>query len=305
MRVRVKRLALVFILFSTLFFLASGSACAAGRVARIISMSPAATEILFSLSLGDRLVGVTRFCDYPPEAKEIPQVADMLDISLETLLDLSPDLVVLIDLNASLRERIERLGIATFVLRQETLGELCDSIQDLGRICSVPERGMAAADSIRDALTDAERLTAGLARPRVAVAVDRDIADSVIRSLYIAGKESFYDDVIHFAGGRNAFETGGVTYPKLSPEGLIALDPDVIIDLVGDHRIGAGVSQENLEAQWQSVPELKALKEGRIYLLTGDYALRPGPRIVQAIFDFMGFIHPELLPEIAEARKTR
>jgi iron complex transport system substrate-binding protein len=277
-------------------------------VGRIVSMSPAATEILFSLSLGGRLVGVTRFCDYPPEAKEIPAVADMLDISLETLLDLEPDLVILVDLNASLRERIERLGIRTFVLRQETLGELCDSIEELGRVCSVPETGKAAAGAIRGALAEADRLTAGLPRPRVAVAVDRDIADSVIRSLYIAGRESFYDEMIRFAGGRNAFETGGVTYPKLSAEGLIELDPDVIIDLVGEHRTGGGPGREDLEAPWRSVPGLRAFEEGRIRAVTGNYALRPGPRVVRALFEFMGIIHPELLPrlraEIAEFRET-
>jgi iron complex transport system substrate-binding protein len=276
----------------------------ARAVDRIISMSPAATEILFYLSLGDRLAGVTRFCDYPPEAEKIPRVADMLDISLETLLDLAPDLVVLIDLNASLRERIEQLGIRTFILRQETLGELCDSIEALGAVCSVPERGKAAADSIRGALAEAGRLTEGLARPRVAVAVDRDVTDSVIRSLYIAGRESFYDEMIRLAGGRNAFETGGVTYPKLSAEGLLALDPDVIIDLVGDHRTGEGAAQEDLLAQWRSLPELKALKEGRICPITGNYALRPGPRVVRALFEFMGVIHPELLPKIAEAQRT-
>ncbi|MDR2174536.1 MAG: helical backbone metal receptor [Synergistaceae bacterium] len=270
----------------------------ARAVERVVSLSPAATEILFSLSVGGRLVGVTRFCDYPPEAEKIPRVADMLDISLETLLDLAPDLVVLIDLNAPLRERIERLGIRTFVLRQETLDELCGSIEALGEVCSVPERGRALADSIRGALAEAGRLTAGLPRPRVAAAVDRDITDSVIRSLYIAGRDSFYDEMIRLAGGRNAFETGGVTYPKLSAEGLIALDPDVIIDLVGDHRLGEGVTREDLEAQWRSVPELKALREGRIHLLTGNYALRPGPRVVRALFEFMGIIHPELLPEI-------
>jgi iron complex transport system substrate-binding protein len=293
---RIKNLVLFFILFFP-------AVCGAGSgyaVERVISMSPAATEILFSLSLGDRLIGVTRFCDYPPEANTIPRVADMLDISLETLLDLAPDLVVLVDLNASLRERIERLGIATFVLRQETLGELCDSIEELGRVCSVPEKGRAAADSLRGVLAEADSLTAGLDRPRVAVAVDRDIADPVVRSLYIAGRESFYDEMIRLAGGRNAFETWGVTYPKLSAEGLIGLDPDVVIDLVGDHRIDEGVAQEDIEAQWRSLPELKALKEGRIHLLTGNYALRPGPRIVRALFEFMGFIHPELLPKIRD-----
>jgi iron complex transport system substrate-binding protein len=294
---RVRR----FTLFFVLLLCAAGWSAPARAVLRIVSMSPAATEILFSLSLNDRLVGVTRFCDYPPEAKEIPSVADMLDIGLETLLDLEPDLVILIDLNAALKERIERLGIGTFVLRQETLGELCDSIEELGRVCSVPERGRALADSMREALAEAGRLTDGLDRPRVAVVVDRDAPEPVIRSLYIAGRESFYDEMIRLAGGRNAFETGGVTYPKLSAEGLIELDPDVVIDLVGDHRIGESAVPEDFAAPWKSVPELTALGEGRIYPLPGNHALRPGPRLVRAVYEFMGFIHPELRAEIDEA----
>jgi iron complex transport system substrate-binding protein len=263
-------------------------------------MSPAATEILFALSLGDRLVGVTRFCDYPPEVEKIPRVADMLDINLETLLDLNPDLMVLVDLNAALGERAGRLGIPTFVLSQDTLGGLCDSIEALGRVCSVPERGEELARSMRGAFARAERLTDGSPRPRVAVAIDRDITDPIIRSLYIAGRESFYDELIRFAGGRNAFETGGVTYPRLSAEGLLTLDPDIVIDIVGDHRLDAGVTPEDLSTQWKSLPELKAVREGRVYLLTGNHALRPGPRVVEALADFLRFIHPEIaLPENA------
>jgi iron complex transport system substrate-binding protein len=293
-----KRVAIV--LFLLLFLFSAAPPSSPERVAvRILSMSPAATEILFSLSLGDRLVGVTRFCDYPPEAEKIPRVADMLDINLETLLDLNPDLLVLVDLNAALQERAERLGIPAFVLSQDTLMNLCDSIEALGRACSIPERGEEMARSMREAFFRVKGLTEGAPRPRVAVAVDRDLTDPVLRSLYIAGRESFYDELIEFAGGRNAFEIGGVTYPKLSAEGLLALDPDIVIDIVGDHRFAGDVTPEDLTAQWKSLPELKAVREGKVYLLTGNHALRPGPRVVEAICDFLGFIHPEIsLPDM-------
>jgi iron complex transport system substrate-binding protein len=261
---------------------------------RIISMSPAATEILFALSLGERLVGITRFCDYPPEAAKIPKVASLLDINLETLLSIAPDFMVLDNLNESLKERIERLGITTFVLHHETLKELCDSIEELAAACSVFERGKILADSMRARFFQAEALTRSLPRPKVVAAVDRDITDPVIRSLYIAGKNSFYDELIYLAGGRNAFTIEGLSYPRLTAEGLIGLDPDLIIDIVGDHGFRDGVRPDNLLTQWDSRPELRAVKEKHIYLLAGNYALHPGPRLVLLLQDFLTFIHPEL-----------
>ncbi len=265
---------------------------------RIISMSPAATEILFALSLGDRLIGVTRFCDYPPEVARIPRVAGLLDINLETLLTLAPDLVVLVDLNEALKESIGRLGIAAFTLRQETLKELCDSIEGLAGACGVADRGQALADSMRADFRRAEALTASLPHPRVLVAVDRDISDPVIRSLYAAGQESFYNELIRLAGGRNAFEAGGVTYPRLTPEGLLGLDPDVVIDIVGDHGLKEGLDLDFVRNQWKSLPDLKAVRENRVCLLAGNYALHPGPRLVRVLEDFVRFIHPEVSGDV-------
>ena len=150
------------------------------------------------------------------------------------------------------------------------------------------------AGSMRDDFRRVGELTAPLSRPRVIVAVDRDITDPVIRSIYIAGRESFYDELIRLAGGRNAFETGGVTYPKLTPEGLLGLDLDIVIDIVGDHGLREGVGIEHVRDQWKSLPDLKAVKENRVFLLTGNYALHPGPRLVRVLYDFLGFIHPEV-----------
>ena len=266
----------------------------ARNVSRILSMSPAATEVLFALGLGDQVIGVTQYCDYPPEALSKPRVATLLDVNLETLLSLSPDLVVLVDLNESLKERIERLGVRTFTLWHRSLGELCDSIEGLGAACGVPEQGRGLAWAMRDAMREAQERTKGLHRPRVAVAVDRDVTDPVIRSIYIAGRASVYDEMIRLAGGVNAFETEGVAYPRLSAEGFLGLDPDVIIDLVGDHSFQKGLISEDIRAQWNSLPGLRAFKEGRIYIRFGNDALHPGPRLLSILRQFVAFIHPEL-----------
>ena len=287
-----RRAALLLIL--ALALAGSPAGAAPPGVFRIVSMSPAATEALFALGLGDRVIGVTQYCDYPPEALSKPRVATLLDINLETLLSLSPDLVVLVDLNESLKERIERLGVRTFTLWHRSLGELCDSIEGLGATCGVPDQGRELADSLRGAMREARERTKGLSRPRVAVAVDRDVTDPTIRSIYIAGRASVYDEMIRLAGGANAFETEGVTYPRLSAEGFLGMDPDVIIDLVGDHSFQKGLISEDIRAQWRSLPELRAFQGGRIYIRFGNDALHPGPRLLAILRQFVAFIHPEL-----------
>ncbi|GHS95524.1 ABC transporter substrate-binding protein [Synergistales bacterium] len=258
---------------------------------------------MFSLGAGDALVGVTRFCDYPPDVfqKEIPRLTNMLDVSPEMLLTVAPDLVVLDNLNFNLKDRIENLGIDVFVLRSDNIPTLCDSIEGLGSVLNLRERGSEIASSIRSELERIRLLTNGLPRPRVAIAVDRDVKDPLIHSLYIAGRESFYDELINLSGGENAFNMAGVTYPRMSAEGLLALDPDVIIDIVGSHagyELNSGAIQSAIQNQWKSLPELKAVRGARVYLVQGDEALRPGPRIIGVLRRFAIFIHPELASEI-------
>ncbi|GHV35309.1 hypothetical protein FACS1894187_07750 [Synergistales bacterium] len=258
-------------------------------------MSPAATEVLFSLGAGGSLVGVTRFCDYPPDVfqKKIPRLTDMLDVSPEMLLTMAPNLVVLDNLNFNLKERIESLGIDVFVLRSDTIPTLCDSIEGLGGVLGAREKGAVLAASIRGELDSIRLLTESLPRPRVAVVVDRDLTDPLIHSLYIAGRESFYDELINLAGGENAFTMTGVTYPRMSAEGLLTLDPDVIIDIVGSHA-GSKLNGGAIQNQWKTLPELKAVKNGRVYLVWGDEALRPGPRLLGVLRRFASCVHPEL-----------
>lgn len=257
---------------------------------RVVSMSPAATEVLFSLGLEDKLIGVTRFCPLP-EGSEIPRVADILGIDLETLLTMSPDLVVLSDMGAQLSGRIERMGIAVFVMRDENLAALRSSIEELARLCGAPSKGIALSDSIKAAEDEAAHLTKSLPRPRVAVVVDRDSESG--RSLYVAGRASFYDEIIALAGGVNAFEMGGVNYPRLSAEGMLVLDPDVIIDIIGSHAVRQAGGLTGPE-RWRG-SSLRAVRDGAVHVISGDYALRPGPNVMRLIRDFTSFIHPEVV----------
>lgn len=279
------------LLFASLSF-------AAERVpTRIVSMSPAGTEILFALGLDDRLLGVTRYCDYPPEAAQLPQLSSMTEVNLETLLRLDTELVVMEDINSGLGGQIEKLGIPVLVLHHNSLAELRASIEAVGKVCGASERAEALSRAIGEDIERIKKATAPLKRPKVLVAVDRDIADASIRSLYVAGSRSFYNELVEIAGGTNVLEES-LPYARLSSEGLLSLQPDVIIDIVGDHGFAKGVTREQVERQWQTVPELNALSSGRIHVLMENAALRPGPRIARLTEIFASFIHPELSADL-------
>lgn len=214
-------------------------ALAGSEPKRILSMSPAGTEVLFALGLGDRVVGITKYCDYPPEAMTIPRLSTMTEVSLETLLREAVDLVVMEDINSGLELQIEKLGLPVLVMRHSSIEELIASAEALGYACGVGERAYAFRQTLQKQ-TDVLRVSiAALPRPRVLVVVDQDISDAVIRSIYVAGKRSFYDELIEIAGGVNAL-TEDLSYVRLSSEGILTLQPDVIINIVGEHGLGKG-----------------------------------------------------------------
>lgn len=279
--------------FGLLFMLiAGGTANAQGVPMRIVSMSPAGTEFLFALGLGERLQGATRYCDYPPEASQLPRLASMTEVNLETLLRLKTELVVMEDINSGLGAQIEKLGIKVFTLHHNSIEELLTSVEGLGRICGVPEQAKLLSRSIAADIEAVRQRTVSSTKPKVLLSIDRSLNDVPIRSLYAAGKYSFYNQLIEIAGGTNVLEEN-LSYARLSFEGLLALQPDLIIDVVGDHGLIAGTPSDKLQQQWNSMSGLKAVQSGRVYVLTDNAALRPGPRIAELVRTLSSFIHPE------------
>lgn len=239
---------------------------------RIVSLAPSVTEVLFEAGLGPRVVGVTSYCRFPREARALPQVGGYLTPSYEALVALRPDLVVTVPEQADLEPKLRALGIAVLRVDHRSLDGIIRSIEQVGHRCGAAAGAVRAADALRRTLAAARRRSAG-ARPRVLICFGR--ADD-FRRLTAAAPGTVHDDLIVQAGGVNVISSNAVSYPTLSAEGLARLDPDVIIEFSPDGSDAAGRRR-----QWDRLASLRAVRNSRIYVFTGEFLSVPGPRFVR------------------------
>lgn len=260
---------------------------------RIISLAPSITETLFALGLGDDVVGVTRYCDYPPEAQSRTKVAGYYDMSYEAVLGLQPDLIVTFQEERSSEDRFAQLGIKTLRVRHDTIREILESIRAIGAECS---RRAEAERLVADLEAQAAAIAAqtrSLPRPRVMISVYRAFGTGGLKEVHVVGKNDYFDELLELAGGVNACQTTAVPYPLITAEGIVQLDPEVILDLAPEW---TGRSAANLLDDWKGIDRVAAVRDRRVYVLTDSYVARPGPRFVQLLAAMRRCLHPEAAP---------
>ncbi|NMC20488.1 MAG: ABC transporter substrate-binding protein [Thermogutta sp.] len=264
---------------------------------RVVSLAPSITETLFALGMGDRVVGVTDFCRHPPEATALPKVGGYLNPSVEAVLRLRPDLVVVPAGTQHWQEMFSRFSLPVLEVDHRNLEGVFASFETLGRVFAAEERAREAAEALRARLDRAAERCRGRPRPRVLLAIDRTIEEDRLRDVYVAGDDGFLDQVIELAGGENAAKHLGVPFPVLSAEGILRIDPDVIVDLVGDMP-AAATEREVILSGWKQVAEVKAVRTGRVYILS-DVPVVPGPRTPLLVERLARCFHPEVEPPAA------
>jgi iron complex transport system substrate-binding protein len=264
---------------------------------RIVSLVPSVTEVLYAIGAQDALVGVTDFCDYPPEAKRKPRVGDMLSPNLETLVILKPDLVVAT--RSGNREetfdQLKRLGIPVYLVDPTTVGDVLRLVSDLGELTG-HRAGAAAVEK------DLER--------RIAAVRDRVAGRPLPRVLYVLwpeplivpGKGSLVSELIALAGGASVTADQGQGYPRMSLEAAVGRTPEVIILARHGSRVGPAARE-----QWQRLESMPAIKSGRLYMADGDLMHRYGPRVVVGLESLARIIHPEIFghPEVFGQPETQ
>ena len=260
---------------------------------RIISMAPSITESLFALGLGDRVVGVTKYCEYPPEALEKAQVGGFHNPNYEAMMAQHPDLVVMLDAEAQPRQVFDRLGVDTLQMHHKSIGGILDSIDSLGITFGAQKRAEEITSDIRTRLERIELKTAGRASPTVMFSIDRTLGSGRLEDVYIAGCDGHIDRIIELAGGRNVYQQGVARFPVVSREGMINMNPQVIIDLVGGLS-SSKVSNEEVAADWDQLTEVDAVRQGKVFVLDDDYAFVPGPRFILLVEKLARIIHPEV-----------
>ncbi len=239
---------------------------------RIVSLAPQITEILYALDLGDNIVGVTTFCDYPPEAREKPKIGGMSNPSLEAVVSLEPDIVVMTtDGNPKeFQARLETLQIKHYVFTARRISELPDAIRDVGAALGVKERADEFAGELQRTLNGF--------RDKKTVAPLRVLFIVWPEPLVVAGPGTAVDDAIELLGHENIAAGARLNYPKYSLEEVLRQAPDAI--LIG------GMGQEDMKkvsvGLLDRLKNTSAVREGRVYYM-GDGLFRLGPRVVDGI----------------------
>ena len=279
----VRRLAILVLL--------AGAAWAQPR--RIVSMAPSITEMLYALGLGERVVGVTTFCHYPPEAARKPKVGNYLQPDLETILSLRPDLVIAE--KSMLRQAITlpRLKLNLLEVDDATIAGIYESIRAIGRAAGVASQADALWKSTDRALAAVRRRTSPLPRVRVLFVVGR--TPGRIEDLIAAGGNSYLDELIAIAGGDNVFHDAVAPYSKVGLEEVLARNPDVIIDM-GEMAQTVGITESRkreVVSLWNRYPSLKAVAAKRVFAVAADIFVVPGPRVTQAAGQIASMLHPE------------
>jgi iron complex transport system substrate-binding protein len=252
---------------------------------RIISTAPSITETLFSLKLEDRLIGVSRFCKYPAAAQNIPKVGGFLDPDYETMLRLKPDVVILLKESTAVREKLESLGVTCLAVDHRSIEGIMASFRQIADYCGVSPQGEELLTNIQSRLDlirtkTADRASAQRLPPRVLLTLRME-PERNIRTVTAAGSNPFFQKVLELAGAKNALENPRTPFPVISREGIYELNPDAVIDLASGE---TGFSEAAFQQGWQDFgEELNAVRDGRIYLITEDYAMIPGPRFILLI----------------------
>ncbi|HUT64049.1 MAG TPA: helical backbone metal receptor [Anaerolineae bacterium] len=263
------------------------------RYNRIISLSPNITETLFALGLGERVVGVTRFCSYPPEALEKGKVGGFIDPNYEAIAALQPDLVILLPEHENVRSNLTELGYRYLIVHNRNVSEILASIMIIGNNCGAENRAREIVSNIEDRMHLIQEKTKGLSQPRVLISIDRMRGVGSLQEVYIAGKNTFYNELIVYAGGKNAYEGQEIAYPVLSPEGLFYINPDIIIDLVPERDMNT-IDETMILKEWESVSRVNAVVNNRVYVVKHDFAFIPGPRFILFLEYLTNIIHPEI-----------
>jgi len=260
---------------------------------RIVSMAPSITETLYALGLGDRVVGVTDFCRYPPKVKELDKVGGYYNPNYEAIVALNPDLVVLLSGDQQSVAAFNKLRIQTLVVCHNNVEGILDSFVRIGRVGGAEADAERMIADIRARIERVRQKTAGLPRPRVLFAIRESSRPNKLEGVYVAGSDGFLDKIVVLAGGQNAYPQCSVRFPVVSAEGILWLNPDVIVDLTAGVTPGEH-DRENILSAWQQVDGVKAVRTGRVHAVDEDYAIVHGPRFILLVEDLARLIHPEI-----------
>jgi len=249
------------------------------KVTRVVSLAPNLTESIFAVGAGDRLVGVTTFCNYPEQAKAIAKIGDTMNPNMESIVALKPDIVFVSTASQieNFTRTLEANGIAVYVMNPTSLEGVFKNLKQLGGVFGTVETADKLSDDLQRRVKAVSEKTANPTRvTRIFVQISKE-------PLFTIGKESFLTSILKDVNAESVTANVETAYPKLSKETASALNPEVII---------LSESDDNLEPNdvFKNSP---AIKNKRVFKVNADLLSRPGPRLVDALEQIAKDLHPE------------
>jgi iron complex transport system substrate-binding protein len=252
---------------------------------RIVPLAPSLTEILYDLGLGDRVVGVTNHCNYPPEAALKPKVGSYINLNAEMIVSLAPDLVLgTVDGNEKIVvELLERARIPVYVVNPRNVREAVETVAVLGEVCGVREKGKSLSLALSARVNRVVTKTSGLENPLVFLQIH-------LHPIMSVNSRTIHHDLLRLAGGRNMTAGEPITYPRISIEEVIQRQPEIILI----SSMESGGRFEKAREGWLKWTSIPAVKNGRVHLIDSDLIDRPSPRVVEGLESMARLIHPEI-----------
>lgn len=266
----------------------AGFGCSSPRVRsaqgspRIVSLAPSVTEALFALGVGTEVVGVSQYCDYPPQVRRLPKIGSFITPNLEEIIALRPTLVIGLLTSSDLREvrALQAMRITTLMVDDGSVAAIKTSIEKIGEATSHPGVARELVARIRSRINGVEEKLISVRPLRVLMVVGH-------QPLVAVGPGTYLDELLTLAHGRNIARLSGQPWPRLSLEYIVAVRPDVILDgqMGNDPRAPSRF--------WSRYPSIPAVREQRVFGYPDDPTLHPGPRVAQTLELLARLIHPE------------
>jgi len=253
---------------------------------RIVSLTPDVTEIIYALGLGDKVVGVSTYCDYPPEAAAEPNVGTYWEPDMEAIVSRRPDLITGERSSKSdVLQRLSRMGYQTASLKMDSIADMMAAIDTLAHLTGHMQQRAELDRSFALKLAAVSDTVSGRPRPKVLWVVQSE-------PLRVAGRNTFVNEIIELAGGQNAIGPTTMAYPPLGIEQVLGAGVDVIIQPAMAGAVPLEQQQSNADRLWQKWPAIPAVRTGSIYVVPPDTVSRLGPRLPMGVEMVARLLHP-------------
>ncbi|MDB2405331.1 helical backbone metal receptor [Arcobacteraceae bacterium] len=250
---------------------------------RIIALSPSINEIIYALGDGGKIVGNTTFCNYPKDAQSKAKVGGYFSPSLEKILSLKPDIVIMQKSSIKLASKLQKLGIKTQVVTLERLDDIKDTIAIIGDLLSKKKEAKKILNILNNKLSNIKSI---INNKKILIVIGHNL--SLEKRIFVAGQNLYFDDIINVSGNTNALQSKRKGQPILNMENIIATNPDIVI-LLAPFTKQKNLTHTQLINPWLNLP-INAAKTEAIYVQDNEYAGISSHRLIYFLEDFKGYL---------------